>query len=79
MVVHIGLFSSSSDWRRRQEGAMDRVSSHFAVLCTVWFKIIAFVCIMDCSQLLHGGTYWIVQWFVYGLFAVIALKCTLEY
>ena len=101
MVVHIGLFSSSSDWRRRQEGEMDRVfkslccvvhylvqddcigvqnglfiviawwcildcsvqvqiregrkkekwiefSSHCVVLCTIWFKIIALVCIMYC-------------------------------
>ena len=54
-------------------------SSHCAVLYTIWFKIIALVCIMDCSWLLHGGAHWIVQWCVYGLFSVIALKYTLEY
>ena len=32
-------------------------SSHCAVWCTIWFKIIALVCIMDCSYLLHGGAY----------------------
>ena len=56
-----------------------KCSSHCVVLCTIGFKIIALVCIMDCSRLLHGGAYWIVQWFVYGLFAVIAWKCTFEY
>ena len=114
MVVHIGLFSSSLDYRRKQEGAMYRVfksfccvlhywvqdhcigmhnglfkviawwcildcsgqvqireggkkekwiehSSHFAVLCTISFKIFALVCIMDCSWLLHSGAYWVVQ------------------
>ena len=54
-------------------------SSHCVVLCTIGFNINALVCIMDCSRLLSGGAYWIVQWFVYSLFAVIAWKCTLEY
>ena len=49
-------------------------SSLCAVLCTIGFKIMALVCIMDCSRLLYDGAYWIVQWFVYGLFEVIAWK-----
>ena len=35
-----------------------------AVLYTAWFKIIALVCIMDSSNLLHGGAYWIVPGFL---------------
>ena len=70
MVVHIELFSSISYWRRKQEGARDRV---FQSLCFVvyflvqdyyigvhngLFLVIACWCILHCSvqvQIREGG------------------------
>ena len=72
------LVQVQSRGRSKKEQCIE-CSSLCAVLCTIGFKIMALVCIMNCSRLQHDGAYWIIQWFVYRLFAVIVWKCTLEF
>ena len=47
MVVHIGFSVQVQIRERSRKKKWIECSSHCAVLCTVWFKMFALVCIMD--------------------------------